>query len=277
MKHIFTLAMILSVFTVYGQSKKTKKLFDKAYEYSMNGENTKAIETYLKVIEMEPGYSSPYLNIGTDYKEIGEYDLAIKYLNTAIQIDPEGFKAYAELGTVYSRLKQYEKADKYFKQALSKHSGTGLDTLYLKMGNNFIDWNLFDSAMFYFDKSLEIHSNFMEALTNIAYLHIIQENYLEARKHLETLVQEYPDFTNNFNNLGYVLCKLNDLDNAEKYLQQSLKMDSKNEWTYRNFGILYQAKGDQKNACKNLDKAIELGFIRIWGRELIQELMDYCK
>ena len=268
--------MILSVFTVYGQSKKTIKLYNKAIEYFQSKDYNNAINTYLEVIEEDPRYSWPYINLGITYKEVGEYDLSIKYLNTALQMDPNNHHIYYSLGATYTKIKQYDKSNQYYHQA-AHFEDANLDTIYSNMGFNFLFWGKLDSAIHYFEKSLELHPAFEAPLTNIAYLHIMKENYTEAQKCLETLIQEYPDVTNNYNNLGYVLCKLNDLDNAEKYLRQSLKMDNKNEWTYRNFGILYQAKGDQKNACKNLDKAIELGFEARYGKEVSELLQKHCE
>jgi tetratricopeptide (TPR) repeat protein len=48
----------------------------------------KAIEGYLRAIDIKPAYSPAYRNLGSLYMKIGRYDTAIDYLEKALELDP---------------------------------------------------------------------------------------------------------------------------------------------------------------------------------------------
>ncbi len=275
MYRILILLFTLGVSTGYGQSKKTVKHFDKGLTFSENKEYKKAISAYLDCIEEDPTQSSCYLNAGIDYSSIGEYERSIEMLEKAMNIDPASYKICTSLGNSFSHVGAYKKAIYYLGQAIDLKED-GLDTLYFNIGNNYMRWGKLDSAVWYYEKGLDLNPESGVIRTNLAYVLILQEDYLAAKPELKILIKDFPKVANNYNNLGYVFYQLNELKSAEYYVNKSLEIDDENSWCYRNLGLIYKKKGEQKKACKYLNRALDLDFVKIWGEDEIKDLIKYC-
>ena len=76
-----------------------------------------AIVKYKKAIELNPGYTKAYGNLGNIYTLQENYDLAKDILRTAIQIDPEYADGHLRLGVVFSQQELFLEASEQFKKA----------------------------------------------------------------------------------------------------------------------------------------------------------------
>ena len=84
----------------------------------------KAIEYYLKTIELRPNDAHAYNNLGNSYKEIKNYSKAINAFQNAIILKPDYASAHYNLGIVYQKNKNFEIAlDSYRKAARLSHAG----------------------------------------------------------------------------------------------------------------------------------------------------------
>ena len=84
----------------------------------------KAIEYYLKAIELRPNDAHAYNNLGNSYKEIKKYSKAINAFQNAIILKPDYASAHYNLGIVYQKNKNFEIAlDSYRKAARLSHTG----------------------------------------------------------------------------------------------------------------------------------------------------------
>ena len=84
----------------------------------------KAIEYYLKTIELRPNDAHAYNNLGNSYKEIKNYSKAINAFKNAIVLKPDYASAHYNLGIVYQKNKNFEIAlDSYRKAARLSHTG----------------------------------------------------------------------------------------------------------------------------------------------------------
>ena len=84
----------------------------------------KAIEYYLKTIELRPNDAHAYNNLGNSYKEIKNYSKAINAFQNAIVLKPDYASAHYNLGIVYQKNKNFEIAlDSYRKAARLSHTG----------------------------------------------------------------------------------------------------------------------------------------------------------
>jgi len=93
--------------------------YKQALEYGKKGERNKAVEYYLKALEVNPNFYWSNNNIGNDLRELGNYQDAIPYLEKAIKIEPDNPYAYANLGGCYLGLKEYSQTLKYCQTAIN--------------------------------------------------------------------------------------------------------------------------------------------------------------
>ncbi|KOS05116.1 hypothetical protein AM493_02980 [Flavobacterium akiainvivens] len=79
------------------------------------------------------------------------------------------------------------------------------------------------------------------------------------------------------NNRGFAKYKLGDNKAALKDINASLEIDPKNAFAYKNRALVYIAAKKQKEACADLQKALELGFTKTYGTEVEELIKEHCK
>ncbi len=88
-----------------------------AYEYHNLGNDyykkedfDKAIECYLKALELYPNLLETYFNLGLAYTRKSKYDEAVRNLDKVIQIDPALAEAYYTRGLIREYQRKYDEA-----------------------------------------------------------------------------------------------------------------------------------------------------------------------
>ncbi len=79
-----------------------------------------------------------------------------------------------------------------------------------------------------------------------------------------------------YNNIGYAWLQLGDLQKAEENMKTSVQMNPINSYVFRNLALLEIKKGNMPEACNHIKKAIELGFVRKYGNEILTLQQTYC-
>lgn len=201
-----------------------------------------ALDNYLKALKLFEDLKIPtevagvQNNIGLIYAEIKEYRTALSYYFKAEKINLSGNKKnylainYNNIATCYQKLKQYSSAQIYLNKSLAlrqeKQDTIGMAMAYHNIGINHQLTNEKDSAIYFFNKSL-------------GYLGHMSPNIGHAYNYLE---------------LGNTFLQQGKLDEAEKYLLNSLKISENSELEgvkveiYKYLSILYKQKKDYKKA-----------------------------
>ena len=77
-----------------------------------------AIQTYLKVIDLDPDHAAAHINVGTLFYNRQEYGLAEKHYRRAIAADPRYALAHFDLGNVLDETGRVQEAIQTYKTAL---------------------------------------------------------------------------------------------------------------------------------------------------------------
>ncbi|MEO6304005.1 MAG: tetratricopeptide repeat protein [Bacteroidia bacterium] len=104
-------------------------------------------------------------NIAVLYRKSGNYPRAIFYLTEAIKINEKIKKSlasnYSNLANVYNDIHEYEKAKVLLLKALQirieDKDEKGITTSYSNIGNNFFKTKQFDSAIYYYAKTIYLN------------------------------------------------------------------------------------------------------------------------
>jgi tetratricopeptide (TPR) repeat protein len=94
------------------------------------------------------------------------------------------------------------------------------------------------------------------AFNNIGYYNLRLKNYRESIEYFQKSIQLEPNFGYANDNLGYALIQLGDLEEGKNYLEKALKTTNNDiAYTYRNFALYHQAKGETNQAESLFNKA----------------------
>jgi len=78
----------------------------------------KAIDYYLKAVELFPGYSAAYDNMGLAYEVVKEWDMAVDSYKKAIEYRPNEQIYHFHLGTIYLRLNKKTEAEEELQRTI---------------------------------------------------------------------------------------------------------------------------------------------------------------
>lgn len=184
-----------------------------------------ALATYSKLIEQDsPKWKD---NLPSDLKS--QFGKAIKYLND----NPSELYDKQEL-----------ESNELFKSAYD---------LYLK--------NEFEEAIANLQKVLFLtNDDVMKAdvYNNLGYYNIRLKNYEKAVTYFKNSIKIIPDYGYANDNLGYALIQLGKLEDGREFLEKALKTENNDiAYTYRNFALYYQAKGELNKAEDYFKKSFE--------------------
>jgi tetratricopeptide (TPR) repeat protein len=184
-----------------------------------------------------------YYKNGNAKYQLKDYNGAIKDLNMAIEKEPAFMQAYHTRAICYSELKMYDKA-------------------------------LTD-----FNKAIELNPKFKNAYLNRAYyVKVNTGDFSGAIKDYNKFIELNDDGNNAFalNNRGFARFNLNDTIGALNDIQSSISMDSTNSFAFRNRALINIAIDSIGLACKDLNKALELGFTKAYGKEVEELIFKHC-
>jgi Tfp pilus assembly protein PilF len=147
----------------------------------------KAIQSYQKVIDLDPTYIEAYNNLGLIYQEMGDFDRAFAAYQKSIEINPQYEKGYNNLGTLLYLKGRNEEALDSFQKALAINpnnveSHINLGVLYKKQDQ-------LNKAIESYQKALAINPLQREIHYNIALLYERLENIELATGHYQQFLK----------------------------------------------------------------------------------------
>ncbi len=107
--------------------------------YKQEGQYQQALNTFRKVVELNPVFVAGYSNLAGTYLDLKQYDSALHYYRIARGMNPYNPKVLGGLGSTYFNLGQFEKAEQTWLTALKLDSTLtetyfGLMELYKRTG-----------------------------------------------------------------------------------------------------------------------------------------------
>ncbi len=101
-----------------------------------------------------------------------------------------------------------------------------MEQFYMFLGDAYHEDGQAEKAYESYDNCLKINPNNSFVLNNYAYYLSMENSQLEKAKEMAALAVEKDPNVNNLDTYGWVLFKLNQYEDARKYIQQSLDMDT---------------------------------------------------
>jgi tetratricopeptide (TPR) repeat protein len=121
--------------------------------YFMAGKVDKAIETFQKLIKLDPSARS-YVFLGISYRHLGRFDEAKQYFQDGLRLDPHNSACLFNLGFIAERQGDDAQAEAMFQQAL--HSNPDFAAALLELANLRIVSKKFSEAAVLLRKYVEV-------------------------------------------------------------------------------------------------------------------------
>ena len=245
-----TYICIAKILQFFKQEKKSKKILNDlinkyqssyfghkmlAEIYEKEGGMRKAIDEYVKAIDIQRSDYDSYYKISELLNNLSQKDEAITMLNNLLKIKPDYYKASRLLGELLIENKMFKEALNVYKEAMVYRSNDY--EIYYYMGIVYTNLNDFKNAKIAYEKASQIN-------------------------HLQYKSKYY---------LGKISMMYNDVNLAEKYFVEALSGEEVEAWSYYQLARIYMIKSDKEKAIIFLNKAIELNsnFIDEYKKESI--------
>ncbi|MCE5194334.1 MAG: tetratricopeptide repeat protein [Nitrospiraceae bacterium] len=231
-----------------------------AYEYYSKGNDAqwnqkdieKAIDYYLKAINIDPNYENALFELGYIYNDLGEYKKAIEYYTRSNALNPKAKDTANNIGLAYSRLGDYPNAEKWYKKSLELEPN--YDLALNGLGLVMYKQKKLTESEYWYKKTIQANPKYHLAYYNLGILYEDQKNYDLSISYYKKALEVQPTYTNAMINLGLVLeTTRKDFAGAETWYKRALEVEPNNQYAFYNLGFLYNNK---ENGNYNIDTAI---------------------
>jgi tetratricopeptide (TPR) repeat protein len=204
-----------SVESLVGVSTKKSTLndgvtsdFNIGVYYQKQGNLVKAIESYEKVLSLDPDNAEAHNNLGIIYKEQGDIDKAVEHFQRVVTLNPGMDEAHNNLGVIYYLSKDQRNAVMEYRKALdiNPHNVTSQ----INLGLVYKAQGLERQSIDIIEEVLTLEPFNLEAHYNLGILY-------EGLGHMEKAIWHYSRFQDNVGKGYPVLAKkvsqrINDLE-----------------------------------------------------------------
>ncbi len=263
-----------------------------AADYMEMKEYEKAIAVYLEMVKADPRAFTQLLNA---YRLSRQFDKAIQLgkqqyekdpdniqmgviyaltladagrskdgadiLSKLLQANPQEIDIYVNLSQVYLQDKRYADAERILRKAEDKNLGDeNNERLKLQLAAVYERQKDFDRAESLFKEILKTNPNNAVALNYIGYMLADRGVRLEeALKYVKDALVIDPNNGAYLDSLGWAFFKLNDMENAEKYLLQADELVKDDPTIDEHLGDLYFKTGNLQKAQDFWKRSIQIG------------------
>ena len=213
--------VLINVISKYDKSYTAHKMLAQIYENE--GGMRKAIDEYVKTLDLKPSDYITYFKISVLLKELGKKDEAIQMLKTLVTKRPELKEANKMLADLLLEDKKYKQAITIYVQAIKYDPNDA--SLYYNLGVAYSRMNEFSLAKECYKKTTEIDSG----------------NY------------------NAFYRLGQISLLYRDIEAAERYFLESIYGETETK-SYYQLAKIYMLKNNKTKAATNINAAIQMDY-----------------
>lgn len=196
-----------------------------------------------------------------------EYEIALK---NAIKRDPKSVNIYKSLGALYLKQKKYTAAEETFKLILELNPKE-YQTHFL-LANVYDETDKDELAQEELKKSLNINSNYSDALNYLGYLYVEQnKNLKEAEKLIQKALSEQPDNGAFVDSLGWLYFKQGKIASAIEMLERASKL-IEDSIIFDHLADAYFKNNDFEKAKINWKKSIQLDKTQVNVKNKLEKL-----
>lgn len=174
---------------IFGNSNKSKKIYQRGVKEAQSGDYKKAIVSFSKVLETMPGNVDARRNMAMAYLELGNVAKAKEHLEECLKLDSSNAWSFVLLGNIYAKNERNQQVAEFYYEAGLAVSPE--DNILL---NNYaalqMEYGKIAKAKELFEKALLANPAYPNTYIGLAYLHQMNSEPAEAITQLDRLFEQ---------------------------------------------------------------------------------------
>jgi len=251
-----------------------KQLVDEEFK---NIYKRKAISGYYHYVGFDESKFNVWQNLLNMELQLNQTDSVIMHSQTALAVFPNQTWLYLVAGIAYSQEKDWKEAVYYFNEGIKRASTNiqMLELLYGYLGDSYYNMKDFEKSDSAYNKVLEINPNNELILNNYSYYLSLRGEHLDKAKEMSIkLMRLNSDELAYLDTYGWVQFKLENYKEAKRVFEKIIDSNKASADNYDHYGDVLYMLGDIENAkiqwikakeldknTLNIDKKIEQGKI----------------
>jgi len=257
---------------------KIFKAKSKIYNGLKNKDNNqfkKALKCFDEALEIMPECKYAFQYKGKIYEDMEIYDKALNCFDKAILQDPHFIDAWISKGRLFNSLKKHDEALNCFDRCLDLNK----DNSYILANKTmvYIEKGDYESALNCADYNLKIHPEEEICFSWKAEVFRGMEDYENSIKWFKKLTEFNPSYHQGWLQLTLDYYTINKLEEAEEYLEKSIKLDKNGNHNYVHVALLKDL-GKYKKALKLINRESKVGkypYYYLLKGELLEKLNKF--
>jgi len=214
---------LIKLVTKYPESYYGHKRLAEVYE--KEGGMRKAIDEYVKVIDINKQDYNSYYKVANLLTSLDKKDEAVQMLNNLLQKKPEHMEASKLLGDILIEQEKYKEAAYVYNDAL-KYFPTDYDLNY-NLGIVYTMLNDFQNAKMCYEKAASLNSLEYNSKYNLAQIALIYKELEEAEQHFMQALQDPELEADSYFELAKISLIKGEKEKAIQYANIALESDAK--------------------------------------------------
>lgn len=255
------LLLLSSTFFLFACSGSNNENYTLGIKHYNNGEYTEAVSAFESAVLLDKTNANNYIHLAMSYIELGQYEKALEQFQLAIELEPENQKIHRGMGIAYLAIEEYEKSIFSFGAALSyangKVSNLEFDILdYRAIAE--VKSKMYTQAIDTYSILIDIDYNTIQQYYLRGNVYLLQNDLASAENDFEKALELSPSNYKLYLDIYHGLDE-SFPDEAKKYLEKALLVESPKKDDSLNLGKIYFYLEDYDNSITTLTRAKEKG------------------
>jgi len=234
-----------------------------------------ALIDFNTAIRKDPENFNAIIGKGMYYRQIGDFEESSLAFNKAEKINDTALALFLNRSMLYNKMQNYDLNIMSLSQGLKYHPKELI--LIQNRSYAYICKHQYDSAVLDALSALAIDSNDIVSKTNLGFCYISKKQYLKALaiyRNLNINSESHPYLQSNY---GFVLFKTGKKIEGLNHLYNAIKEDPKNSYAHKYMAEISIEENDIEMACYHIGKALNLGYTKMYGKDLEILEAKYCR
>lgn len=220
------------------------------------GDFSGAESDFNRALELNPVYTLAYHYRAITRSRLGHYDEAIEDLQKAVELRPNYYGLYFSRGVTYFLSQQFEKAVEDFNRFIS-HEPREPDA-YLNRGASYLFLKDTVNALKDYNHAITLRSFDPEGYIRRSRIYYAQHRYEDALSDLDKAIAIDSSNTFAYFNRALIRYELNDIQGTLSDFAEVLSREPDNSLTLYNRALILSQIGDYNNALEDYDQVLNI-------------------